>query len=105
MYHINMTKISEKTKPGWAIPVPVKESFVEFCAHVGAIAQEDCAGALFLWQHLPSQLRELAKLNAKGATVVNSDFWQGLNDGLEVSIQALLESQKQTKQKKSLKAG
>jgi len=105
MYHINMTKISEKTKPGWAIPVDVKESFVEFCAHVGAIAQEDCAGALLLWQHLPSQLREVAKLDAKGSPVVDPDFWEGLKDGLEVSIQALIESQKQTKQKKSSKSG
>ena len=95
----------EKIKTGWPIPETVKESFVEFCAHVGAIAQEDCAGALLLWQHLPSQLREMAKLDAKGSPVIDPDFWEGLKDGLEVSIQALIESQKQTKQKNPSKSG
>ena len=60
----------EKVKTGWEIPVPIKDNFVEFCAHVGAIAQEDCAGALLIWQHLPAQLREVAKLDAKGVPVV-----------------------------------
>jgi len=95
----------EKVKTGWEIPVPIKDNFVEFCAHVGAIAQEDCAGALLIWQHLPAQIREWAKLDAKGSPVVDPDFWEGLKDGLEVSIQALIESQKQTKQKKSSKSG
>jgi len=50
-----MSKIPEKIKPGWAIPVDIKESFVEFCSHIGTVAQEDCAGALFLWQYMPAQ--------------------------------------------------
>jgi len=29
-----MSKIPEKIKPGWAIPVDIKESFVEFCSHI-----------------------------------------------------------------------
>lgn len=105
MYHTTMVKIVEKTKPGWAIPVDIKEEFVEFCAHIGAITQEDCAGALFIWQHLPAQIREYAKLQAKGAPIVDADFWDGLRRGIEVSVQALLESQKHNKRKKSAKSG
>jgi hypothetical protein len=36
---------------------------------VGAVAQEDCAGSLFLWQVMPPAIREWAKLEAKGKPV------------------------------------
>jgi hypothetical protein len=103
MYNVNMAKISEKTKPGWAIPTNIKEAFIEFCAHVGAIAQEDCAGALFLWQYMPPKIREWAKLHAKGSPVVDLDFWKGFGAGSETSIQALTESQKHKKTRKPSK--
>ena len=73
-----MQKIKEKVKPGWAIPTDVKDSFVEFCARVGAVAQEDCAGALFLWQHMPPSLREWAKMEAKDSSVKDEQFWKSL---------------------------
>ena len=100
-----MAKNLETTKTGWPIPTKVKESFVEFAAHIGAIAQEDCAGALFLWQHMPAQIREWAKLDAKGSPVVDSDFWKGLNVGLELSLRAHSEVQKQRKGKKGAESG
>ena len=100
-----MSKINEKVKTGWYIPTAIKESFVEFCAHKGAITQEDCAGALFLWQHVPARLREWAKLEAKDSPVVEGDFWDGLHDGLDASIQALLESQPHKKKTGQTKTG
>ena len=100
-----MAKNLETTKTGWPIPTKVKDSFVEFCAHVDSHAQADCAGALFLWQYMPAQIREWAKLGAKGAPVVDSDFWRGLSTGLELSLQAHSESQRAKVPKKTAKSG
>jgi hypothetical protein len=86
MYDLSMAKIPEKTKPGWAIPTDVKEQFVDFCTHVGSIAQEDCAGALVLWQHMPPQLREWAKLLAKGAAAMDDEWWQGLEARINAAL-------------------
>lgn len=79
--------ITEKTKPGWSIPTKIKEDFVEFCAEKGNIAQEDSAGALFIWQYLPPQLREWARLHAKGKPDVKIEFWQNLMEFLYDAIQ------------------
>jgi len=73
-----MKKNPEKIKPGWWLPVKVKESFADFCSDVGHHIQEDFAGALFIWPYLPAQLREWATLDAKDNPVVKPEFWEGL---------------------------
>jgi hypothetical protein len=78
----------ETTKPGWNIPVDVRDSFTAFCAGVGAIAQEDCAGALLIWPHLPAEIREQAKVQAKGNSAIDKKFWQQFRSGLELALQA-----------------
>jgi len=83
-----MTKISNKVTAGWPIPPDVKESFTKFCAEKGNLAQEDCAGALLIWQFLPAQIREYARLSAKGKAVVDDDFWEQFSKGLEMGIKA-----------------
>jgi len=88
-----MTKIADKVTAGWPIPPDVKESFVKFCSDKGNLAQEDCAGALLIWQYLPAQIREYARLAAKGKHVVDADFWEQFSKGLELGIRAQLSSQ------------
>ena len=78
----------ETTKPGWNIPVDVRDSFTAFCAEVGTIAQEDCAGALLIWPYLPAQLREQAKLQAKGNAPIDKKWWQSFRAGFELALQA-----------------
>jgi hypothetical protein len=95
-----MKKNEEKIKTGWPIPVSVKESFVNFCAKVGCLAQEDCAGALLIWQYLPAQIREKARLEAKNARLMDEDFWQQFSSGLELGIKAQLNIQKKKPEKK-----
>lgn len=84
-----------KIKIGWLIPEPIKERFVNFCAEKGNLAQEDCAGALLIWQYLPAQIRESARLEAKGIRAVDKRFWKHFRAGLELGIQAQLDSQQQ----------
>ena len=84
----NMVKDVEKIQTGWQVPVSCKDSFTEFCDRVGSLVQEDCAGALVIWQYLPAQLRELAKLQAKGLVEVDQKFWDQFHQGLELGIQA-----------------
>ena len=83
-----MKKNEEKTKTGWPIPLSIKDSFVNFCADMGNLAQEDCAGALLIWQYLPAQIRESARLEAKGIRAVDKRFWNHFRAGLELGIQA-----------------
>lgn len=90
-----MKKNEEKTKTGWPIPMSIKDSFVNFCAEMGNLAQEDCAGALLIWQYLPAQIRESARLEAKGIRAVDKRFWKHFQTGLELGIQAQLNSQQQ----------
>jgi len=85
-----MKKVEEKTKTGWPVPVSIKDSFVEFCAKMGCLAQEDCAGALFIWKYLPAQIREEARLEAKGVKAIDTVFWKHFSDGLELGIRAQL---------------
>lgn len=73
-----MKEKNEKIKVGWTIPEQVKEDFVNFCTQKGTLAQEDCAGALVVWQSLPAQLREWAKDVAKGKTPARPSFWNYL---------------------------
>jgi hypothetical protein len=45
-----MATNDKKIQTGWEVPVEIRDSFRDFCVRVGAVAQEDCAGSLFLWQ-------------------------------------------------------
>lgn len=87
---------NEKITTGWQIPMDVKEKFVNFCVKVGALAQEDCAGALTIWPYLPPAIREQAKLQAKGIAAVDEKFWDAFRAGLELALQA----QSDTRQEK-----
>lgn len=101
-----MSKNSDKIQPGWLIPKTVKESFDEFCVEFGLVAQEDCAGALTLWTQMPAQIREWAKLEAKGKgdSRIDKAFWVRLQTVIQGSIPMLLEtseSQMQSTEKPS----
>lgn len=72
---------------GWPIPPTVKEAFTDFCKEVGTLAKDDCAGALFVWQYLPAQIREWAKLDAKGTPAVQKEFWMVLEVGFGRAIE------------------
>jgi len=72
---------------GWPIPPDVKEDFTTFCKDVGTLAKDDCAGALFVWQYLPAQIREWAKLGAKGIKPVDGNFWAHFGAGMGAYIQ------------------
>ena len=85
-----MAQNMDITKTGWPIPTKVKDDFVEFCARVESHAQADCAGALFLWLRMPPQIREWAKLAAKGEDAVPPEFWTGLREGLADSLPSQL---------------
>ncbi len=85
-----MSKKKDKVTAGWPIPPEVKESFVEFCAEKGNLAQEDCAGALVIWQYLPAQIREWARVEAKGRPAVDPAFWDDFRRGLELGLRARL---------------
>lgn len=88
-----MTHEEGKTA-GWPIPAKVKEGFTDFCKEVGSLAKDDCAGALFAWEFLPAQIREWAKLSAKGDTEPHIEFWFAfrdyLNNVIERSLSGLL---------------
>lgn len=94
-----MKKNEEKIKTGWPIPASIKDSFVNFCSEVGCIAQEDCAGALLIWQHLPAQIREQARLEAKGIRAIDIKFWKQFSSGVELGLKAQLSIQPQKPEK------
>ena len=96
-----MKKNIETTKTGWPIPVKVKEEFTDFCERVSSFAQSDCAGALFLWCRMPSNIREWAKLEATDKPVVDENFWAGLQDVLQSIAQDLYEKDKDSRKNKS----
>ncbi len=91
-----MKKNIEKTNTGWPIPTTIKESFSNFCADKGTIAQEDCAGALLIYQYLPAQVREQARLEAKGLQSIDKKFWKKFCEGVELGLQAQLNIQPPT---------
>jgi len=92
-------KNNKKIAAGWYIPVDVRDKFAQFCAQMGSIIQEDCAGALIVWQHLPPEIRELAKLEAKGLRGADEQFWADFEAGLRLGIRAQLGSQPQKPEK------
>jgi len=79
-----------KIQLGWEVPPEVKESFRDWCINKGVLVQEDCAGALVIWKHLPSIIREKAKLEAKGTPSIDAEFWKQFSQGLELAVQAQL---------------
>jgi len=91
---------NKRSQANWLIPDEVKNNFVDFCASIGAIAQDDCAGALVIWQYLPAAVREQAKLEAKGIAPVDKKFWEQFRAGLELGVQAQLNIQRQKQAKK-----
>ena len=54
---------NEKTTTGWQIPVELKDDFTAFCESTPDSIQEECSAALLIYMHLPSKIRELAKLD------------------------------------------
>lgn len=93
-----MGKIQKKIKPGWWLPIEVKDSFTDFCDKIGNHIQDNFAGAIWIWPLLPAQIREWAKLEAKGESAVDADFWKGFQEGMNSQIQHLIESHHQKKE-------
>jgi hypothetical protein len=91
-----MMKTGTKTETvavGWEIPISVKDQFTDFCIKVGGHYQHECAGALLAWQHLPAEVREFAKLEAKGQPPdTPEEFWKGLAAALKAGFQVLRET-------------
>ena len=85
-YYIHMEEKNKKVQPGWLIPSKVKDIFSAFCTDMGVVAQEDCAGALMLWTYLPAEIRELARLEAKGLREPDLEFWSHFAAGLRLGI-------------------
>ena len=81
-----MQKNLKKIATGWYIPIEVRERFTNFCNMKGTVIQEDFAGALTVWQHLPAEIRELAKLEAKGLRESDERFWADFEAGLRLGI-------------------
>ena len=77
-----MKEIAEKVKPGWQLPRSVRDEFSEFCADHGAIAQDECAGAILLWQRMPATIRDWAKMEAKGQPMTPAGFWDAFQEAL-----------------------
>ncbi len=80
--------IEQQVQLGWKVPVAAKENFATFCNEVGAVIQEDCAGALTVWPYLPAEIREQAKLAAKGLGEVDAGFWEDYQAGLRTALRA-----------------
>ncbi len=78
--------IDEQVQLGWKVPLAVKENFTTFSNKVGTLIQEDCAGALTIWPYLPSEIREQAKLAAKGLVEVDPAFWEDFRSGLRMAL-------------------
>lgn len=87
-----MLKRIEKTKPGWYIPIDVKDKFVNSCSDVGEIIQDDMAGAIWLWCYIPATIRELAKLASVGKLSLPDEAWREFGRGIEAG--ALSQQQK-----------
>ena len=93
-----MPKNNEKIQISWRVPQDVKDNFTSFCNHIGAIIEDDCAGALIVWQYLPAELREQAKLAAKNQGKIDKVFWEMFRAGLELALaQQSIQQQKKGK--------
>ena len=87
-----MAKYKEKTSLGWEVLPEVKDRFRDWCVDKGCLTQDDCAGALTIWPHLPSIIREKAKKESKGISSIDVKFWEQFSAGLELALQAQLNS-------------
>ena len=79
---------NEKIPLGWRVSNKVRDQFAQWCSDNGVVCQDDCAGALVIWQYLPAAVREAAKLEAKGLPSVDKDFWKMFEAGLELALRA-----------------
>lgn len=95
-----MKKKAEKIKLGWYVLRDCRDKFAQWCADKGVLCQEDCAGALIIWQYLPSEIREAAKAEAKGIPSVDKQFWADLRAGFEAYIAQQANNQSQKRKKK-----
>lgn len=90
----------EQTQLGWKVPLKVKDDFAKFSNKVGTVIQEDCAGALTIWPYLPSEIREQAKLAAKGIADVEPAFWEDFRSGVRVALKGQANNPPGTQEKK-----
>ena len=90
-----MASNSEKIRLGWEVPKELRNSFRDWCVNKGVLVQEDCAGALIIWQFLPAEIREAAKMEAKGTPSLNKKFWSDFQTGFAQYISERATSQKQ----------
>jgi hypothetical protein len=89
-----MAKISSGlVQLGWKVPENVREQFVSFCEMHGGKVQDEAAGALVVWQNLPSEIRDWAKLSSKGMVPADKEFWKIFQEGLRQAWRARLDTQ------------
>ena len=80
--------VDEVVQLGWKVPIGVRDSFATFSNKMGTVIQEDCAGALMIWPYLPAEIREQAKLAAKGLVEIDSVLWDEFHAGLRKGLKA-----------------
>ena len=80
--------VDEVVQLGWKVPIEVRDSFAAFSNKMGTVIQEDCAGALTIWPSLPAEIREQAKLVAKGLLEVDPALWEDFQSGLRMALRA-----------------
>lgn len=80
--------VDEQVQLGWKVPLEVRDAFTKFANMVGNVIQEDCAGALTIWPYLPSEVRERAKLVAKGLVEDDPEFWEVFQSGVQLGLRA-----------------
>ena len=97
----NRQRVEQQVQLGWKVPVAAKETFASFCSKVGSVTQDDCAGALTIWPYLPSEIREQAKLAAKGLVEVEPAFWEDFQAGLRMALRAQANNPQGKRGKKS----
>ena len=85
---------NEKIQIGWRLPQDLKDRFSGFCDKPSSDSmEEEAAGAIYVYMHLPQKIRELAKLEAKSVPMVDPAFWDDFGRGLELGIKAQLNIQ------------
>jgi hypothetical protein len=81
-----------QVKTMWFVPVKVKERFTKFCSETGSVAQDACAGALYVWSRLNPQVRESAireALGQKPEVALPKNVSPEESDDLDEQIRAL----------------
>jgi len=90
----------KKVQPGWLIPETVKDKFRDFCIEKGENTQESCAAALTLFCYLPAQVREWARLVAKGLIPADEEFRKEFAGGVAQQLTQALQDQNNSLQAK-----